>query len=50
MREVYLGDGVYVKMDGHFVVIYTHNGYHTTNSVFLEPEVLAALKKYLEAL
>ena len=45
---LYLGDGAYVKEEGIFVVVYTHNGYHATNSVYLEPEVEAALYEYLK--
>ena len=43
----YLGDGAYVRIEGEFIVVYTHNGYHPTNSVYLEPEVARELKNYL---
>ena len=45
---LYLGDGAYVKEEGDFVVVYTHNGYHSTNSVYLEPDVEEALYQYLK--
>lgn len=45
--EMYLGDGVYVKIEREFVVVFTSNGYHTTNSVYLESEVACNLRDYL---
>lgn len=45
----YLGDGCYVKLhESGQVVLYTSNGEHTTNSVFLEPEVLRSFKEWIE--
>lgn len=42
-EDTYLGDGLYVRMDGAGqVVLYAHNGIHPTSSVYLEPDVLAA--------
>ena len=43
----YLGDGVYVKLHSSGdVVLFTSNGFHTTNSVFLEPKVLREFVAY----
>lgn len=44
---VYLGDGAYAKREGEFIVVYTHNGIYSTNSVYLEPEVARTLRDYL---
>jgi len=43
----YLGDGVYVHRDGYQVVLTTTDGVRTTNTVYLEPEVVDALLAYL---
>jgi len=42
-QAFYLGDGCYVKHDGHHVIIFTHNGIHSTNSVYMDENVFAAL-------
>ncbi len=47
-EDVYLGDGLYVGFDGYQVKLYSHNGVHPTNSVYLEPEVLRAFVKWLQ--
>ena len=44
---IYLGDGAYVKREDEFIVVYTHNGYHSTNSVYLDRSVVRALRDYL---
>ena len=46
----YLGDGAYVRPDDYSggLVLYTHNGIHPTNSVYLERNVEAALYEYLK--
>lgn len=46
----YLGDGVYVDYDGYGLVMTTENGIETTNSIYLEPKVIAALDRYREQL
>ena len=48
-REIYLGDAVYAKVheDGYHIVLYTHNGIHSTNSIYLEPGVARSLREYL---
>ena len=50
-KEEYLGDGAYIRDERGttgFVVIYTFNGIHPTNSIFFEREVWQALKSYIE--
>ena len=49
MREEYLGDGVYASFDGYQIWLRTprENGDHT---IALEPEVLRALKEYVNRL
>ena len=48
--KVYLGDAVYAKSDGYGVWLTTENGISTTNEVYLEPPVFAALVRYVEGL
>lgn len=49
-QKTYLGDGAYVHFDEHGCVVLTaENGYRTTNTVVLEPEVFAALVAWLRA-
>lgn len=50
-HKAYLGDGVYGNLDFHGrVVLTTENGLEATNTVVLEPEVLAKLEKWLAEL
>lgn len=44
----YLGDSVYADFDGCMVILTTENGYGPSNTIALEPEVLAALNRYVE--
>lgn len=47
-EKVYLGDGVYAVVDQYgCLVLTTENGVYVTNTVVLEPEVLAKLGEYL---
>jgi len=48
--KTHLGDGVYADFDGFMVVMTTENGIEVTNTIYLEPEVLAALDLYREQL
>lgn len=45
-RRTYLGDGVYANYDGHNIVLTVEDGIKTTSTVYLEPQVLAALIHY----
>ena len=47
-NAVYLGDGAYARWEDDRLILFTHNGIYQTNSVCLEPEVLASLLKFLE--
>lgn len=46
----YLGDSVYADFDGFNVVLTTENGDGPSNTIFLEPTVLAALDQYRKRL
>lgn len=51
MRKTYLGDAVYAEIDSAgYLVLTTENGIETTNTIYLEPEVYAALKMYEEVI
>ena len=45
IKPTYLGDGVYIRSDGHFVILTTGHDeeHHATNIIYLEPEVLSKL-------
>lgn len=44
----YLGDSVYADWDGFSVTLTTENGEGPSNTIILEPDVLAALNRYVE--
>ncbi len=47
----YLGDSVYVDFDGYALILTTENGpAGPTNTIILEPEVYAAMVRYVERL
>jgi len=49
MNKQYLGDSVYVDFDGYCVMLTTENSEDgPSNTIYLEPQVLDALKRYLE--
>ncbi len=39
-HKIYLGDGVYAAFDGVYIVLTTENGYATTNTSYLDPEIV----------
>ena len=45
MKE-YLGDGVYAEFVCWYIVLTTADGLETTNTIYLEPDVLRALFKF----
>ena len=49
-KRIYLGDGVYAMFDGLSIVLTTENGYRTTNTVVLDPEVLVNFELWLKRL
>ena len=48
MFKQYLGDSVYAEFDGYGITLTTWNGYpdDPRNTIYLEPQVLAALEDY----
>ncbi len=50
MPKEYLGDSVYVDFDGWMLTLTTENGMGASNIIHVEPEVYAALEKYVERL
>jgi hypothetical protein len=46
-EKAYLGDGVYIHAEYGGVMLTTEDGIQVTNSIFLEPEVYAALVEYV---
>jgi hypothetical protein len=46
----YLGDGVYVDANEFGLMLTTENGLRVTNTIVLEPEVYAALERYVNEL
>lgn len=47
MKKVYIGDSVYANYDGYAVILTTENGFGASNTIVLEPEVLAMFLDYL---
>ena len=45
--EEYLGDSVYAGLDGDSLVLCTKNSDECGNIIFLEPQVVEALLRYL---
>ena len=50
MDKAYLGDGAYVEFDGFALVLTAEDGIRVTNRVVLEPEVWAALERFVAGL
>jgi len=49
-RKAYLGDAVYADVERGMLKLTTEDGYSATNTIYLEPEVVAALQRYLKSL
>ena len=49
MDKQYLGDGVYVEVDGGMFKLTTENGIEATNTIYLEPPVYDAFERYARA-
>lgn len=47
MEKRYLGDGVYVSFDGHYVWLTTEDGISITNTIALDGDVMGALFDYV---
>jgi hypothetical protein len=48
-RPIYLGDGVYAAFEGDQLKLSTSDGVRQINVIYLEPEVVEALQRYLKA-
>lgn len=48
MNKDYLGDGVYIETDGYGLILTTEDGISIQNTIYLEPEVLSAINRYVE--
>jgi len=48
MSKAYLGDSVYVDIQHGMLVLTTENGLTATNTIYLEPEIYAALTRYVQ--
>jgi hypothetical protein len=46
--KVYLGDGVYAQFENGDLILTTEDGISVTNRIVLEPQVLAALDRYIK--
>ncbi len=44
----YLGDGVYIANDGYHLVLTTENGIETTNTIYMDGNVVASFHRYIE--
>ena len=49
IAKIYLGDAVYAEWEHGMLKLTTSNGISDTNTIYLEPEVIAALQLYLKA-
>lgn len=47
-QEEYLGDGLYASYDGYELVLKANSHISPTDTVYLEPAVWEALKKFVE--
>lgn len=45
--KTYLGDGVYVDVEGAQIVLTTEDGISVTNTIYLEPHVYQALVRFV---
>lgn len=48
MPKEYLGDGCYANIENGMVKLTTSNGICDTNTVFMEPGVLASFERWLK--
>lgn len=44
----YIGDSVYADFDGYAFVLTTENGMGPSNTIVLEPQIMEALKEYVQ--
>jgi hypothetical protein len=48
IKKIYLGDGVYADTDGYHIILTTEDGYHQTNKIYLDDEVIDALQSFIK--
>ena len=48
MKKAYLGDAVYAHIEREYIVLTTEDGHSTTNTIYLEPEVVTSLLDFIE--
>ena len=46
LKQDYIGDGVYVEYDGSGIMLKANDHLDPTDTIYLEPEVLAALIRF----
>lgn len=49
-NKIYLGDSVYGLSNGYGITLTTENGYGPSNTIYLEPEVIANLLAWIDRL
>jgi len=49
-HRIYLGDGVYACIEDGMVKLTTEDGITTTNTIYLEPDILAAFMTWVSRL
>lgn len=48
LAKEYLGDGAYADFDGFHIVLTAENGIAATDTVYLDPHVVTALRRYMD--
>lgn len=48
--KTYLGDGVYVTIEVGMIKLTTSNGIRDTNTIYMEPKVLALFREWCDRL
>jgi hypothetical protein len=49
-EKTYLGDSVYAEFDGYNIVLTTEDGDDPSNIIYMEPEVVTSLLRYIDRL
>jgi 23S rRNA maturation mini-RNase III len=47
ITKTYLGDGVYADYVGHYIVLTTEDQYHHSNKIYLDDDVVDALRLFI---
>jgi hypothetical protein len=48
ITKTYLGDGVYADYVGHYIVLTTNDSYHLANTIYLDDDVVDALRLFIK--